>query len=74
MMRFYRVGNRVLNMAMLIDAQYSAEKERLELVFSGPSPVRVIDVGSVEAYEVVLKGVEAADCWEWIACQATPVR
>jgi hypothetical protein len=71
MMRFYRVGNRVLNMAMLVDARYSAEKERLEMVFSAPQPARD---WSVEAYEVVLKGVEAADCWEWIACQATPVR
>jgi hypothetical protein len=71
MMRFYRVGNRVLNMAMLVDARYSAEKERLEMAFSAPQPT---SDWTSEAYKVVLKGTEAADCWEWIACQATPVR
>lgn len=75
MMRLYRIGNRVLNMSLLVDAEYSPEKERLKLVFSAPQPADVGDSDwTVKSYEVVLKDTVASDCWEWLACQATPSR
>lgn len=75
MMRLYRVGTRALNMDLLMDAAYDPAKERLELRFSGPQPASVAASDwTVEAYQVVLKGTEAADCWEWISYQSTPAR
>lgn len=71
MMALYRSGNRILNMALLIDARYDGTKERLALAFSAPQPASVGQHDwTCEAYEVVLKGDAAADCWEWICRQS----